>query len=396
MNMNIIKKTVAFALAGAMILSLAACGSTKASQADSTPAVQTDASQTETAQEIKDSSLGGWEVNSGSLSVESNAAAKAAFEKATERMEGYEYEPIALLGTQVVAGTNYSILARGTAVVPDAIPSYEIITIYEDLEGNAEILGEKTLIGGETGEAVGAFTVNDGEYDLSKNADVKAVFDKAFEMLDGSEYETIAYLGSQVVQGTNYLALVRITPVVPDAESEIALVTVYEDLEGNTEVLETEQVALDTEGDVPSSENVQIPDPFEGFSTLEEAAAAVGFEMSVPATPEGYETVVYRVDADIHMLEVIYSDKDYENEDAVEAYRIRKAIGSDDISGDYNEYNEENEVFVSGNQVTLKGNDGKVFVATWTSGEYTYAIDIDMNGQGLGSDDVIALVNATK
>ena len=64
-------------------------------------------------------------------------------------MTGYEYEPIALLGTQIVSGTNYSILARGKAVVPDAEPSYEIITIYEDLEGNAKIPGEKVLVGGE-------------------------------------------------------------------------------------------------------------------------------------------------------------------------------------------------------------------------------------------------------
>ena len=390
MNTNIIKKTAAFALAGTMILSLAACGSTSDAQAENSVV------QTESTQEIADNSLGGWEVNSGSLSIESNAAAKAAFEKAVEGMEGYEYEPIALLGTQVVAGTNYSILAKGTAVIPDAVPSFEIITIYEDLDGNAEILGEKTLIGGEKEEDVGAFTVNDGEYNLSRNTDVKAVFDKAFEMQDGSDYEAIAYLGSQVVQGTNYLALMRITPVVPDAESEIALVTIYEDLEGNTEVLETEQVSLDTESDVPSSENVQIPDPFEGFSTLEEAATAAGFEMSVPAAPNGYKIVIYRVDADIHMLEVIYSDKDLEDEDAVEAYRIRKAVGSDDISGDYNDYSEKNDVSISGNQVTLKGNDGKVFVAIWTSGEYTYAIDVDMNGQGLSSDEVIALVNATK
>ena len=173
MNMNIMRQTAALALAGTMVLSLAACGSTKASQADNTSTVQTDASQTETTQEITDNSLGGWAVNNGKLSIEDNTEAKAAFEKATEGLIGYEYEPIALLGTQVVSGTNYSILVKANAVVPDAEPSYEIITIYEDLEGNAEILGEKTLIGGDNEEAVGAFTANDGEYDFSKNAEVK-------------------------------------------------------------------------------------------------------------------------------------------------------------------------------------------------------------------------------
>ena len=96
------------------------------------------------------------------------------------------------------------------------------------------------------------------------------------------------------------------------------------------------------------------------------------------------------------MLEVIYSDKDPGEEDAVEAYRIRKAVGSDDISGDYNEYSETDEVSVSDNPVALKGNDGSVFVAVWTSGAYTYAIDIDHNGQGLSRDEVLTLVNAVE
>ena len=391
MSLNIIKKVAAFVLAGTMILSLAACGSTKDSGTE-----DSSSAQAESTQDVKDNSLGGWEVNNGKLFLEENAEAKAAFEKATEGLTGYEYEPIALLGTQIVSGTNYSILARGKAVVPDAEPSYEIITIYEDLEGNAEIFGKKALVGGEGEEAVGAFTANDGEYDFSKNAEVKAIFDKAFDGLVGASYEAVAYLGSDVVAGTNYLALFRETPTVPDAEHSFVLVTVYEDLEGNTKVLGMDEVLFDTEGDVPSSENVQIPDPFEGFSTLEQAVKAAGFEMSVPDAPKGYETAIYRVNTGTQMLEVIYSDKDLENEDAVEAYRIRKAIGSDDISGDYNDYSEKTEVSVSGNQVSLKGNDGKVFVATWTSGECTYAIDIDMDGQGLSGDEVIALVNATK
>ena len=294
MSLNIIKKVAAFALAGTMILSLAACESTKDSGTE-----DSSSAQAESTQDVKDNSLGGWEVNNGKLSLEENAEAKAAFEKATEGLTGYEYEPIALLGTQIVSGRNYSILARGKAVVPDAEPSYEIITIYEDLEGNTEVLG-------------------------------------------------------------------------------------------------MDEVLFDTEDDVPSSENVQIPDPFEGFSTLEQAVKAAGFEMSVPDAPKGYETAIYRVNTGTKMLEVIYSDKDLENEDAVEAYSIRKAIGSDDISGDYNDYSEKTEVSVSGNQVSLKGNDGKVFVSTWTSGEFTYAIDIDMDGQGLSGDEVIALVNATK
>ena len=395
MKKKIFTKAATMALAGTMILSLAACGNTNGAQAGTETSAQQTVTQEETdTQEVTDISAGGWEANSGALSIESNAAAKAAFEKAVEGLEGYEYEPIALLGTQVVAGTNYSILARGTAVVPDAEPVYEIVVVYEDLEGNAEITGSKTLLGNNEEGIVGGFEANAGEYDLAKNADIKAVFDKAMEGLDGSDYEAVAYFGSQVVQGTNYLALMRVTPVVPDAEPQFSLVTVYEDLEGNVSMQDDEEISLGAENDISSTENVRIPDPFEAFSSIEEAAAAAGFEMTVPDAPAGYQNVVYRVDQESQMLEVIYLDND--TEEAKEGYRIRKAVGSDDISGDYNSYNETSEVTVSSNTVTLKGNDGKVFVAIWTSGDYTYAIDVDMDGQGLSADEVTRIAEATK
>ena len=65
--------------------------------------------------------------------------AKAALEKATEGMTGADYTPLALLGTQVVSGTNYALLCEVTAVAPDARPSDVIVHVYEDLDGNAEI-----------------------------------------------------------------------------------------------------------------------------------------------------------------------------------------------------------------------------------------------------------------
>ena len=51
---------------------------------------------------------GGWQVNQGSLSLNKNKRAKAAWDKALDGLVGYSYKPIAYLGSQVVAGTNYS------------------------------------------------------------------------------------------------------------------------------------------------------------------------------------------------------------------------------------------------------------------------------------------------
>ncbi|MGN0759604.1 MAG: hypothetical protein ACI4MU_10465 [Candidatus Ventricola sp.] len=65
--------------------------------------------------------------------------ARAAFDAATAELCGCTYELVALLGTQVVAGTNYRLLCTAAPVIPDAQTSYVLMTVYVDLDGNAEI-----------------------------------------------------------------------------------------------------------------------------------------------------------------------------------------------------------------------------------------------------------------
>ena len=82
--------------------------------------------------------LGGWNIPvlEGTALPED---AQAAFDKATGQLVGAMYTPVALMGTQLVAGTNYCILCQITPVVPDAVPSWNLVYIYADLEGNADI-----------------------------------------------------------------------------------------------------------------------------------------------------------------------------------------------------------------------------------------------------------------
>ena len=92
---------------------------------------------------------GGWEMAEARSAILTEEAqfepmmtdeAAAAFSKAMENLDGAEYIPVALLATQVVAGTNYCILCQGKYVVPDAKPFWALVYIYADLEGNAQIL----------------------------------------------------------------------------------------------------------------------------------------------------------------------------------------------------------------------------------------------------------------
>ena len=123
-------------------------------------------------------------------------------------------------------------------------------------------------------------------------------------------------------------------------------------------------------------ESAQLANPFTDTDTLEEAQEIAGFEMEVPAAVSPYTAVSYRA-IEGEMLEVIFSDRKGE-----EGYRIRKAAGEDDISGDYNEYAKEKMVrLTNGTKVTLRGDKEDAWsVAVWTKdaedekGAYSFAI----------------------
>ena len=139
----------------------------------------------------------------------------------------------------------------------------------------------------------------------------------------------------------------------------------------------------DTSTDSEDDGNVQITSPFVDCETLEEAGELAGFDISVPDEIDGGYTQGTIQAIENEMIQVIYTTE------AGEEITLRKGTGTEDISGDYNEYAEENTLDVDGTSVTARGNDGLVYAATWTDGTYTYAITASA---GLESDAVTALV----
>lgn len=116
-------------------------------------------------------------------------------------------------------------------------------------------------------------------------------------------------------------------------------------------------------------EAMTIGNPWKDYSTAEEAFGAVGFEMTLPEI-EGYAISNYRAMSG-YLLEIIYSS----GQDTI---TIRKAIGTEDISGDYTAYTEETEADVADNKcVTFKGENGSVKVCTWLCGDYTYSLSFE-------------------
>ena len=147
---------------------------------------------------------------------------------------------------------------------------------------------------------------------------------------------------------------------------------------------ETKQETAETTN-VIQKESTQIPNPFVEVKNLDEASKIAGFTLEVPETYEDYkQQVILAIEND--MIEVIY----LEEESGYEGLRIRKAKGTDDISGDYNEYRNVETVKVGDYDVTEKGDEGNIFIATWTDGTYSYAIDTDR--AELNAEDITNLI----
>ena len=79
---------------------------------------------------------GGWTV---AESTEISAEEQEIFDKAMEGLVGVGYEPIAYIGSQVVAGLNHCYLCKAKVVYPGAETTLALVYIYQDLEGNAQI-----------------------------------------------------------------------------------------------------------------------------------------------------------------------------------------------------------------------------------------------------------------
>ncbi len=144
--------------------------------------------------------------------------------------------------------------------------------------------------------------------------------------------------------------------------------------------LEDDVICLNTKEQ--SADDVQIPNPFAEYETPEAAAEAAGFNLAAPQTVNGADRRVFRTISG-ELLEVIYR----KGED--ETARVRKAPGAGDISGDYTVYPQVGAVVVGGIEVTFKGEDGKVSLATWSAEGYTCAISVE---GGVSSADMIQLV----
>ena len=150
--------------------------------------------------------------------------------------------------------------------------------------------------------------------------------------------------------------------------------------ETTAEEMTTETVKADR-GESEES-MIGMPNPYTDHGTLKEAEEDAGFKIQIPDEIRGVKAVAFR-NLGTEMLEVIYYDGD------AEVARVRKGTGEDDISGDYNVYEIEEAVDVTGMQVTLKGSADGYALAVWNEGGYAYAVSVTKK---ITKDEILQIV----
>ena len=227
-----LKKISVILISLTMMLFVSACGSSSENGS---------ASESENAEAV----TGGWEMHHNEASVLPDDV-QTAFDKALETFTGSELKPVVYVASQAVAGTNYMILCEAATTTETPAESYQMVVVYSDPDGNAEITQIKEFDltaytegdGSEisTEKLAGGWEVAEDRSSVVIPQEAKDAFDKAAENLDGNELEPMALLGTQVVAGKNYAFLCFSTLQTEETIKGIQVVTVYEDLSGNAEI----------------------------------------------------------------------------------------------------------------------------------------------------------------
>ncbi|MBR6271766.1 MAG: hypothetical protein IKR26_06400 [Lachnospiraceae bacterium] len=246
------KKLLTFALAAALLMT-AACGSDAETESAGDTSAESKENELEAeTDEGEDVVLdGGWALNT-ELAPQINEEESEIFRKAIEAGgEKAIYEPLCVLGSQVVAGMNYAFLClKNDAGAVDPDPVLLIMVVYADLQGDAQLLGCKEIDPGfiktvehkESAELMtGGWQTNDVLSAMVAPQEADDAFKAAF--IDGHEDATPIYcISYQVVAGMNYsyLTLTR------DASGNAYLTNtlIYRDLEGGSDLISNEEFDL--------------------------------------------------------------------------------------------------------------------------------------------------------
>ena len=161
------------------------------------------AEEKEKAQNNSDALVGAYNTNLVSFSLKDNPDAMNAFEAAFPNGYNYtHYEPIALLGTQVVTGTNYLYLCKSTWTDYQENVSFVLLQIYQDLSGKSQVVGSAILFPTEESREEGEdYIDNTGSYLPENIPAIQNAIEEAVKDNENASYIPLAYIGKHTQEG---------------------------------------------------------------------------------------------------------------------------------------------------------------------------------------------------
>ena len=124
-------------------------------------------------------------------------------------------------------------------------------------------------------------------------------------------------------------------------------------------------------------EITQVGSPYADYASTDELSKAVGYEIKeVTEVPFDIAKTSY-TGIDNSMAQIIYTDVTEENELCFRMTKISGESGeAEDISGDYNAYEDVKDLATQAGTITIKGNSGLYSLAIWQVKGYAYSISV--------------------
>ena len=130
----------------------------------------------------------------------------------------------------------------------------------------------------------------------------------------------------------------------------------------------------------------QAANPWIDVRDLKEALKETGVELKAPEKIGDFHLSHVQAIQDGGIVQVFYGSLADQTETQA---LLRKAKSMEDISGDYTVYPEDRRVSDSEGEVRLRGQDGRVYLATWQRGDYAYSLSL---AQGMEEAKVMEVI----
>lgn len=128
-----------------------------------------------------------------------------------------------------------------------------------------------------------------------------------------------------------------------------------------------------------------VPDIVE-YNSIAELNQNAGFEISeVKNVPFSIKKTTYTLYWG-ELAEITYSNDE-------EELVYRKAVGNEDISGNYNEYSKEKKCIIDDYEVTIKGDMNGYTLAVWQKDSYSYSLEFSKRVSEIEILDIIKNLN---